>query len=150
VYPEWLRVAVGELERGVREVPGPSANPRIVDYHRATSLKATSDEVPWCASFVCWCLEAAGVASTRSAAARSYLSWGVGVSVDHPPVGSVVVLSRGATAAGPDVVDAPGHVGFCWSFLSPSGVVLLGGNQGDQVSLVVYPRSRVLGIRWPA
>jgi hypothetical protein len=29
-------------------------------------------------------------------------------------------------------------------------IVCLGGNQSDRVSLASYPKSRLLGFRWPA
>jgi hypothetical protein len=32
----------------------------------------------------------------------------------------------------------------------PDLVYLLGGNQGDRVSVRAYPRKRLLGYRWPA
>jgi hypothetical protein len=32
----------------------------------------------------------------------------------------------------------------------PTSVFLLGGNQGDRVSMKAYPNSRVLGFRVPA
>lgn len=48
--PEHLKIAMKEL--GVRELAGSKHNPRIIEYHKATSLKATQDEVSWCSSFV--------------------------------------------------------------------------------------------------
>jgi len=151
VEPKWLSVAYQELRLGVRETPGPEHTGRILEYHAATSLKATTDEVPWCAAFVGWCMRRADVKSTGSAAARSYLRWGVEVSPVHPPVGAVVVLKRGgAGQPGPEVVDAQGHVAFFWCHGEPGQVVLLGGNQGDRVSLACYPVGRLLGVRWPS
>lgn len=148
--PLWLQLAYQEMRRGVREVPGDRDNPRIIEYHSSTSLKATHDEVAWCAAFVGWCLQEAGVRPSGSAAARSYLEWGVGVSPVHPPVGAIVVLKRGgANQPGPDVIQAQGHVGFFWGHGEPGQLVLLGGNQGDQVSLAQYPVHRLLGVRWP-
>lgn len=44
--PPWLKVALAE--QGVHEIPGREAEDRIVEYHQTCSLKATSDEVPWC------------------------------------------------------------------------------------------------------
>jgi len=146
--PAWLRIAYEEMRSGVKEIPGAHHEPRILLYHGATALKATTDEVPWCAGFVGWCLETAHVRSTDSAAARSYLGWGVGVSVVHPPIGAVVILRRGTIGPGPEVLDAPGHVGFFWSHGEPGRIVLLGGNQGDSVSLGSFPVHRMLGVRW--
>ncbi len=147
--PVWLRVAYEELRRGVRELPGADHEPRILRYHATTTLAATEDEVFWCASFVGWCLDQAGVRGTRSARARSYLRWGVGVSAVHPPVGAIVVLKRGGPGQpGPEVIEAPGHVGFFWCHGPPGEIVVLGGNQGNAVSLSRYSVHRLLGVRW--
>ena len=142
--------AYQELRRGVKELPGATHNPRILQYHAATTLKATTDEVAWCAAFVGWALLEARVTPTHSAAARSYLGWGTAVSPVHPPIGAVMVLKRGGPGQpGPEVTDAMGHVGFLWGHGEPGQLVLLGGNQGDSVSLACYPVTRLLGVRWP-
>lgn len=135
VVAPWMPLALGELD--VTEVPGPRANPRIVDYHAATTLKATSDEVPWCASFVGFILRAAGLGSTGSAAARSYETWGVPTTERY---GAVAVLSRGAPPAG--------HVGFIVD-ADDRRVWLLGGNQGDAVCIRPFPKARLVACRWP-
>jgi len=149
--PTWLRLAYQEMRRGVREIPGASHEARIVEYHSTTRLKATTDEVPWCSAFACWAMERSSVRHPGSARARDWLDWGVGVSVVHPPIGAVIVLSRGgAGQPGPEVRDAQGHVGFFWSHGEPGRLVLLGGNQGDSVSLGSFPVHRMLGVRWAA
>jgi len=130
-----MHVALDQL--GQREIAGEANNPRIVAYHQATRLKATDDETPWCAAFVNWCLEVAGVAGTNSAAARSFEAWGSKVST--PSVGDVVVLSRGTK-------PWQGHVGF-WLGENRDNVMLLGGNQGDAVSVALYEKSRIVSIR---
>lgn len=132
----WLPIAMAEL--GVREAPGDADNPRIVEYHQATTLRATDDEVPWCSAFACWVMQRAGVSSARSAAARSWLTWGQSSPL-RP--GAVVVLSRGTN-------PAQGHVGFALAW-NDALVWLLGGNQGDAVSVAAYRRERVVGVRWP-
>ena len=148
--PLWLRLAYEEMRRGVREVPGSTSNPRVLQYHNSTTLKATDDAVAWCAAFVGWCLEQAGVTHTRSARARSYLAWGAKVSVVHPPIGAVVILARGSgRQPGPETLDAQGHVGFFFGHGPPGELYLLGGNQSNAVCLERYSIHRVLGIRWP-
>lgn len=139
--PEWMAIAEQELAFGVREIPGPHTNSRIRSYHQATTYMATSDEVPWCSSFANWCLRAAGVPGTKSAAARSWLTWGT--ALDEPRYGAIVVLARGTN-------PAQGHVGFYVGQREEDVTVqLLGGNQHDAVSIASYPADRVLGIRWP-
>lgn len=146
--PVWLRVALQEQREGVKEVAGPGDNPRIVEYHMATSGRFQDDEVPWCSSFVNWCMDQAGVSKTNSARARSWLAWGKRIS--YPPIGAVTVLQRGVgPQPGPDVIKAPGHVGFYLGHADAKNILLLGGNQGNAVSIRTYPGTAVLGFHWP-
>jgi uncharacterized protein (TIGR02594 family) len=127
-------IAQGEV--GQKEIAGAENNPRIVEYQQAVDLHATDDETPWCSSFVNWCNMQAGVARTKSAAARSWLQWGV--KVDPPQEGDVIILKRGNPPSG--------HVGFFVK--SADGLVyVLGGNQSDQVKISAYKRDDVLGYR---
>jgi hypothetical protein len=89
-----------------------------------------------------------GLDRSRSAAARSWLDVGDPVILASAQPGSdVVILSRGAgKQPGPEVVNAPGHVGF-YAGRDGDNVLLLGGNQGNQVSIASFPASRVLGVR---
>jgi uncharacterized protein (TIGR02594 family) len=137
--PQWLVIAMGEV--GVKERSGAADNPRIVEYHRSTTLGpqlSSQDETPWCSSFVNWCMERAGIEGTDSAMARSWLKFGK--KVTSPVPGDIVVFSRGAPPSG--------HVGF---FIRQSGtdVDILGGNQGDAVSIKEFPTARVIGYRRP-
>ncbi|AHB49033.1 hypothetical protein W911_12455 [Hyphomicrobium nitrativorans NL23] len=134
----WLKEAWREF--GQAEQAGARANPRIVSLFRdAGHPKVTRDEVAWCAAYLGACLERAGTRSTRSLMARSYLSWGQRLS--EPRMGAVAVFSRGRN-------PALGHVGF-WLGETDEHVVLLGGNQGNAVSVARYPKSRLLDLRWP-
>lgn len=134
----WLDQAWREF--GEAERAGSSENPRIVAMFRdAGHPSVTRDEVAWCAAFCGACLERSGIKSTRSLMARSYLDWGVALST--PRMGAVAVFSRGSD-------PAQGHVGF-WLGESGDAVVLLGGNQGNAVSVARYPKSRLLAVRWP-
>lgn len=130
----WFELAKKEI--GEKEQSSGS-NPRIVEYHSVTSLEATDDGVPWCASFVSWCLERSGYKSTRSARAKSYLDYGV--KLEKPVKGCVVVFSRGRDS---------GHVAF---YDSDAGMMIrvLGGNQSDKVCYSSYLKSRILGYRMP-
>jgi uncharacterized protein (TIGR02594 family) len=136
--PKWLEIA--EAEVGVKEIPGTAANPRIVEYAKHTTLKATSDEVPWCSSFVNFCIAEAGMKPTGLANARSWLKWGVPHTEPRP--GCIVVLSRGNN-------PQSGHVGFYASDVGNGLIKVLGGNQGDQVKYSNFPKSSVIGYRWP-
>jgi uncharacterized protein (TIGR02594 family) len=134
--PHWMPIAWREL--GTHEVVGPAVNPRIVDYHQATTLKATDDEVPWCSAFACWVMREAHVPTPRSAAARLWLPWGQTADERY---GAIAVLKRGNN-------PTQGHVGLLID-ADGASVWLLGGNQGDAVSVARFDRSRLLGLRWP-
>jgi uncharacterized protein (TIGR02594 family) len=147
--PPWLHIARGEL--GVREIPGPRANPRIVEYLAETALRThrmgATDETAWCSAFMCWVMERAGIRSPRSAAARDWLKWGT--PIDTPRLGCVVVLDR-KDPRNPRAA----HVALYARRGLPVGteLELLGGNQRPttgQVSVAPYEAKRLLGYRWP-
>lgn len=133
--PVWVQVALAE--QGQAEIAGAAHNPRIVAYHATTGFRARDDETPWCASFVGWCLEQAGLRSTASAAARSYEAWGV--QLDAPVLGAVVTFTR----------PGGGHVGFYMGQRDGKWLIL-GGNQSNRVSIAAYDPNRMTAIRWPA
>jgi uncharacterized protein (TIGR02594 family) len=145
--PDWLVVALDEAAIGVVEVPGPETNARIRAYMASTTYGERADEIPWCADFVCHCLEETHHRSPRSALARSFLGWGRDLT--PPAYGAIVVFSRGENPPPKEVLDAPGHVGFLISTPTPHEVMVLGGNQSNQVCQRPYPRDRILGVRWP-
>ncbi|MCL4766431.1 MAG: TIGR02594 family protein [Hyphomicrobiaceae bacterium] len=136
--PAWLDHAWREA--GVRETPGPAGNDRILQFFRDVGHPAVaSDEVAWCAAFLGACLERAGLRSTRSLLARSYLDWGT--PLQTPKLGAVATLSRGSD-------PGQGHVGFVIG-AGDGRLFLLGGNQQDAVSVQSFETSRLLGLRWP-
>ena len=143
--------AYAEYKAGVREVAGPSANPRIIAYFRACGTTwIRDDETPWCAAGVGAGLVESGISvPLLPLRARSYLGWGVSLDKRFPAFGAVAVLSRGTGAQpGPEVLDAPGHVGLVVA-IGPGEIVLLGGNQGDAWSIKAYSTGSLLGLRWP-
>ena len=144
----WLDLAYNEI--GEKEIAGSGNNPRVLEYHDATTLDASLDSVPWCSSFANWCLEEAGLEGTRSARARSWLFWKHGHSISRPRDGCIVILKRGTgQQPGPRTLNAPGHVGFFVGYERGSRILLLGGNQSDAVTITNYSIHRILGLRWP-
>ena len=132
---------------GIKEVGGSVDNPQIMAMLRLDNKWPEGDEVPWCSAFVnyiCWLLRLPRSASLR---ARSWLTVGVPVSKADAKIGDIVILTRGkGDQPGPDVIEAPGHVGF-FAGLSGQFIEVLGGNQSDTVKVSLYPQSRLLGIR---
>lgn len=141
VVPRWISVALGEI--GVREDTRPGAShPRIEQYHAITSAGPTVDDVPWCSSFVCWCMEMAGIRSTKSKAASSWLTWGI--QARNPGLGAIAVLGK----SDPDA-KGTGHVGFCLGISGPE-LFLLGGNQNQRVGIDVRSVNKVIAWRCPS
>lgn len=138
--PVWLTIAKSYL--GQQEIPGVQHNHIIVRMWEKIKAPFRDDETPWCAAFVGACLEDAGIQSTRSAAALSYAKWGRACA---SYVGSVVYMER-HDAKGRLV---GGHVGFLVGRRTDGALMILGGNQGDMVSIKPFSFNRVIGFRWP-
>jgi uncharacterized protein (TIGR02594 family) len=136
-YP-WMEFALREY--GIRGISHRGRTVNVTAYLKATGVGRSNDETAWCSAFVNWCLLMASFPGTGKANARSWLDWG-GVTLDFPVYGSVVVLWRGSRDGW------LGHVGF---FVGMQGdnLLLLGGNQGNAVSVRPYSKLRVLGMRW--
>ena len=135
----WMTVAMGEI--GQKEIRGPRHNPRIIEYHAATSLKASTDETAWCSSFVNWCLRQVSITGTNSAAAIRWINWGKAAT---PKEGAITVIHQLNAA------NSGYHVAF---FLQDCGSHhrLLGGNQSNRVKSSLYPKAswRIVAQRWP-
>ncbi len=136
--PAWLEVAYGEI--GQRRAPAGSSNPRVDEYNNATTLIGYDDKISWCSCFVNWCLAQTGIEGTRSALARSWIEWGYGL--EQPVLGCIAVVSRESAESW------KGHVGFLIE-ATDENVILLGGNQDEEVKLKAYPRGDLLALRFP-
>lgn len=123
---------------GMKEVKGAIHNPAIVAMLRLDADWPKDDETSWCSAFTNWVCWNWGAERSRSLAARSWLQ--VGKSVANPETGDIVVFWRG------DPGGWQGHVGF---YIGHGGgkIEVLGGNQGDAVSVASYSASQFLGYR---
>ncbi len=138
--PVWLARARRYV--GLREVPGKQHNPTILGWIRALRLPFKDDETAWCGTFVGGVFAEEGIPPAKNpAGARNWLKFGVALS--QPAVGSVVVFWRGSKTGW------SGHVGFVVGQDAKGNLMVLGGNQGDMVSIKPFARDRVLGYRWP-
>lgn len=139
---------IAQVFIGTDEVPGKATNPQILAMLQLDDAWPTDDEVPWCSAFVNYIAFLLKLSRSKSLRARSWLEVGAGVMLERALVGfDVVILKRGTgEQPGPEVINAPGHVGF-FSGYDADQVFLLGGNQGDSVTVVGYPRKRLLGVR---
>lgn len=144
----WMEIAAAELGVHENSLPG-QHNQRILEYHKATSLRASTDETPWCSSFVNWVIVTAGYVGTNNALAASWLDWGR--ALDQPRAGAITVIKKKGASSDVATGSSTGfHVGF---YVSGTGASfrLLGGNQGDQVKYSNYFLASydVRGYRWP-
>tara|TARA_R110000868_G_scaffold151117_3_gene374736 strand:- start:14923 stop:15390 length:468 start_codon:yes stop_codon:yes gene_type:complete len=133
---------------GIREVKGSVDNPAIMAMLKLDASWVGNDETPWCSAFVNYVAWLLGRPRSKSLAARSWLRVGSPVALHEARMGfDVVIFQRGGGhQPGPEVLSAPGHVAF-FSSISGGDVTVIGGNQGDSVSIGTYPQSRILGIR---
>ncbi len=138
---------IAERFVGLKEVSGSVDNPQIMAMLKLDNEWPSNDEVPWCsgfANYVCWLLR---LPRSKDLRARSWLRVGKGIPLSLAEPGDIVVLKRGTgEQPGPDVYDAPGHVGF-YAGLSGDLIEVLGGNQSDSVKISRYPADRLLGVR---
>ena len=98
--------------------------------------------VPWCAGFINFVLEKAGYYTTNSLSAASYHNYGM--RVNQPQPGDIVLLRRTGGSGR--------HVAFFYGYHEENGiqyVMLLGGNQDNEVNITSYPANLVVDIRRP-
>ena len=145
--PLWVTIALRDREQGLKEIPGSGAHPRIIAAHALTTLKATSDEVSWCSSYMCLLMYECGLPYTPSAAARSWYKYGNKLDKNNPVEGAIVVLRRGGSEDPND--EGPGHVGIYMGEGSNGKIRVLGGNQSDAVTITEMSNANVFAYVWP-
>lgn len=128
----------GKKYLGMREVPGSPTAPAISRW--LSELKAwwNDDETPWCGTAVAAWMTASGIKPPKEwYRARAWASWGSPLM--EPVAGAVVVFER----------TGGGHVGIVTGVDQQGRLMVLGGNQGNAVSIAPFDRSRVVAYRWP-
>lgn len=134
--PLWLLEA--RRHHGVAEVPGPKNSPVIQSWLHKLRAWWVDDETPWCGVFVAACMDTVGIKLPKLwMRAKSWAEWGTRLSAPVP--GCVVVLER----------QGGGHVGFVVGRSAKGDLMVLGGNQGNRVSIAPFERSRVVAYVWP-
>jgi len=127
---------------GTREIPGKVTAPIIATMLARLGAWWSDDETPWCATFVSWCLQSAGLAPPKAFyRGRAFIKWGIHVGpVAIAPYGSIVVLER----------TGGHHVGFLTGVDTAARTIhLLGGNQDNRVNFSPYDIRRVVAVRSP-
>ncbi len=137
---------------GTKEISGEMDNPQIVAMLKLDASWPEGDEVPWCAAFVNYIAWLLRLPRSKSLRARSWLQVGEPIIINELKVGfDIVILKRGkGNQPGPEVIKAPGHVGF---YAGRSETIdyfiphILGGNQSNSVTINEYSRDEILGCR---
>ena len=128
----WMDTALKEV--GQAEVSGGKANPRILEYFKASKFWGTDDSGgsnAWCASFVAWVMKENGHFAVENAfRAKAWSSFGK--KINDPIYGAIGIKTR----------RGGGHVAFVVGQSSDGKYLfMLGGNQGDMVQVKKYPIS---------
>lgn len=140
--PSWITIAKKYL--GQREIKGPQHNPHVLRWNKALGTGISDDETAWCGIFVGGVLAEDGRKAAIVKSPASSRAWmNSKVRLDRPAYGCIVVFWRG------DPKGWTGHVGFVVGRDRAGNLMVLGGNQGDTVSIKPFSRSRVLGYYWP-
>lgn len=133
----WARAQVG-----TRETPGPANNPKIMTWAQKLGARilgityADDSATPWCGLFAAAVVAQLGIKPPPIAIrAKQWALWGEATT---PCVGAVLVFIR----------DGGGHVGF-YEGEDDGAYHVLGGNQGDRVSVTRIAKSRLFAARWP-
>jgi uncharacterized protein (TIGR02594 family) len=133
---------------GLKEVEGPMSNPAVLAMLQLDAKWVEDDETAWCSAFVNYPFWLLNLPRSRSLAARSWLLVGQSIPLTDAQRGfDVVILKRGKEPQpGPEVIKAQGHVGL-YAGHAATTVDLLGGNQGDTVSIASFKKPQILGVR---
>jgi uncharacterized protein (TIGR02594 family) len=123
---------------GVTEFAGAANNPIILGWSKELghTIEAfyKKDEIAWCALYISVCAKRAGYlppAGFESLRAKSFAKWGDPIS-GEPVLWDILVFDR----------QGGGHVGI-YVGEDKSCYHVLGGNQGDKVSIVRIPKERL-------
>lgn len=135
--PAWVIEGLKHL--GLKEIRGSRHNPTILSWIKNLSGWFTTDEVPWCGTFIAQCLKEAGRGYPKHwYRALAYESYGTKLS--KPAYGCIGVMAR----------SGGGHVTFIVGETQDGKYLVgLGGNQSDAVNLMKFPKARFTAFVWP-
>lgn len=137
IDPQWLAVARSYL--GLREYPGSSNNPTIMQWLKNLGWAwLGGDSNPWCGIGLSEWMRRCNIKPPKAGyRALSWATWGAPCS---PQVGAIGVKVR----------KGGGHVFIIVGITADGSRYLgLGANQGDKVSIAPVLVSEVTAIRWP-
>lgn len=144
--PKWLQIARADMDAGVKEIAGKRGHPRIIEYYDTAGLAHDGDDVEaWCGCMAGTCLKEAGYPVPPDFyGAKQFETYGVKVDKASWQVGDIGVFYRSKLRE----KTWMRHVGFIVGRTKTSWKVL-GGNQGDAVSIVTISDKDMSALRRP-
>lgn len=125
---------------GTTESVGPKNNPVIMGWAKELGIEDIykDDATPWCGLFMAVVMQRAGRQPVKDPLFA--LNWNIfGVKVGQPMLGDILTFTR----------KNGGHVGL-YVGEDIAAYHVLGGNQGDRVSIVRIAKERLSQVRRPA
>lgn len=147
--PELSWIAEARKHIGLAEIPGKSTHNKTLlqwlqnmgKYSTESRAWWAEDETPWCGLFVGHILGASGRFVIKNWFRAS--AWNdpeVMTRLSKPAYGCIVTFTR----------QGGGHVGFVVGKDKSGNLLVLGGNQGNRVSIAAFAPARVTGYWWPS
>lgn len=130
---------------GTTETPGSKTNQIIVNWAKETTIKAddwyNTDSIPWCSLFMAVVAQRAKKdISMIDLRALSWVNFGKEIDKLQGCLGDIAVFKR----------TGGGHVATLIGWTKDKNFVyVLGGNQGDKVSIAKIATSRLFAVRRP-
>lgn len=139
--PEWLQMAMAEYTR--QNKLGTYSN-RILQYTSSISNNSINTlppiDIAWSSHFVNWIMQKSNIAGTNNAQPSSWLIWGNPITeLKHGAIG-VFKLTQ---------PHKPEMVGFFLVETKNYAIILM-GDILSAVNIVAFPKSQLLGYRWPS
>lgn len=135
--PRWMTIARVDLH--LKEIPGKEHAPKIVMWLKRLGAWWSDDETPWCGvAMAAWMRDARVPLPKHWYRAKAWAD-GWGTPLAEPIVGCVVVFDR----------QGGGHVGLVVGKDAAGGLQVLGGNQGNAVSIARFGPERTPRFVWP-
>ncbi len=136
-------LSIAYTQVGVTEIPAHSNNgPQVAMYDAAVGMTPGGEGAPWCAAFVSWAAQRAGIPllanGMGSASAPAIMSWAIStgiwkpVSAGKPNPGDLVIYSSYKYPSG------GAHIGIVLNGGSPFDniIMTIEGNSGDSVRVI--------------
>ena len=124
---------------GLKEIPGAKHNPTITKWLLDLGAWWKDDETPWCGVFVAHVLKKHNRKIPKHWYRALAFDQNVMTKLSKPAYGCVVTFGR----------KGGGHVGFVVGKDAQGRLLVLGGNQGNEVNIRAFDVSRVVGYYWP-